>query len=481
MDECEIRDCRATGAAGGFVYNFEIPDKIYIPPTRGIGGAIASFGSHLSVINCTFAHNVANGPNGKGKPDPYPGEAGFGGAIWATNSVTDFDNCRFSQNSARSGEVTTVDNTRPSAGGAVHTTGNTVFIAHKSHFASNFVFLGNGGALSLGSTSRVSSCTFISNVSTGQTFYPYYFVAPQNYGGAIFTDGEVSATECVFFKNSMHGASARAGSRPFTDLPAEPGFGGALASLGRVVSLTNCTFFLNSAIGGDGLFWSGTNYSPYGRGGALYAGSNTMVTLVHSSFSSNWVGRSTYPSTTSVPLGSAVFVDTNAALNIQASIVGQHSTAPAVFGSVADLGFNLSADGTPQFSESSSANNIDPLFIYPDRNAAALLELQAGSPAIDRVPLQLSLVDGRGFPRPLRGSDSGAIEMEAPFAAIATATTEGVIEFRLGLFGHSLKVEATTDFVAWREAGFTETDSRGEQVFRPALNEALTFYRFKAN
>jgi hypothetical protein len=71
--------------------------------------------------------------------------------------------------------------------------------------------------------------------------------------------------------------------------------------------------------------------------------------------------------------------------------------------------------------------------------------------------------------------------MEAPFAALTAATSNNSVEFRLGLFGHPLKVEATTDFVTWREVGSTETNSTLEQVFHPSLSGPLRFFRFKEN
>jgi len=176
--------------------------------------------------------------------------------------------------------------------------------------------------------------------------------------------------------------------------------------------------------------------------------------------------------------GASIYGETNSAVQIQASVIGPHATS-SVYGAITDLDFNVSADATAQFSAPSSLNNTDPLFTFPDANTAPLLELQPSSPALNRVPMQLVSTDARGFPRPSTGSDSGAIEMEAPFPAVATISADHAIEIRLGLFSHPLKVEATADFLSWRNVGQTGSDRFGEQIFHPSGTDPTTFYRFQ--
>jgi hypothetical protein len=85
------------------------------------------------------------------------------------------------------------------------------------------------------------------------------------------------------------------------------------------------------------------------------------------------------------------------------------------------MGFNLSADDTPSFTDPTSANNTDPKLgpLGDYGGPTPTMPILIGSPAIDRVTDNLApLFDQRGRLRAGAHPDSGAFESSAPFSLI---------------------------------------------------------------
>jgi hypothetical protein len=87
-----------------------------------------------------------------------------------------------------------------------------------------------------------------------------------------------------------------------------------------------------------------------------------------------------------------------------------------LFGTLFDLGSNLSSDSSCNFIELGSANDVDPLLGPLANNGGGTLtfELLPGSPAIDNAePTVCPPTDQRGLPRPVgAGCDIGAYERQ---------------------------------------------------------------------
>ncbi len=230
------------------------------------GGGIYNQGT-LIASNCTFAGNNALGSNGVAGAAGRPGSgnggngasgtsgiAGLGGAIFNTNSgVVILDGCRFLTNSATGGN------------GGVGGDG--------------------GGATVSGGDGGVGG-----NGAAG-------------YGGAIYSLGQVSLTNCAFSNNRAAGGNgASGGAGGAAGNPGYPGNGGAgaaaagagLYNLGSATVLA-CTFAGhsatagNSANGGVKLDGVGNNAAAGGAssGGAICNLSTNAV--INCSFSANQV------------------------------------------------------------------------------------------------------------------------------------------------------------------------------------------------
>lgn len=85
-----------------------------------------------------------------------------------------------------------------------------------------------------------------------------------NYGGGIYNDGTVNATNCIFFNNCAYGFSAP----PYLSPPGTggDGYGGAIYNTG-IFTASQCSFLQNSADGGVGTcFPVQPSFHPWGNG-----------------------------------------------------------------------------------------------------------------------------------------------------------------------------------------------------------------------
>jgi hypothetical protein len=164
----------------------------------------------------------------------------------------------------------------------------------------------------------------------------------------------------------------------------------------------------NSTFNGN---FAATKPNTGGQGGAIL-NEGTAALITNSTFSGN-----------SAVDGGAVFGPSSIKGSILTASTGGNCGTPPT-----DIGYNISDDTSCGFTQTGSANNLDPRLslagLANNGGPTLTIALQAGSPAIDSIPLadctdQASTpsqitVDQRGFPRPdARGEtacDIGAYE-----------------------------------------------------------------------
>ncbi len=236
-----------TATQSNFVQNEAVGDS----GGDALGGAIdnesasASLGVIVSISNCTFVGNQAvtgvNLSNGN--------QGGFGGAIEDLAGTTiRISGSTFAKNEAAAMAPATSLASSYVSGGAIDN--------GASAFGSMSVFL------------TVDSSTFTGNVVSGsQDLAPGF--GNYSYGGAVSFNilqelsGSLSFSNSTFTNNQAIGEGATDGE--FGPGSAGPGSGGAIFA-GSPLTVTNCTFVGNQAIGG-----SADGGAGFGEGGGIDA------------------------------------------------------------------------------------------------------------------------------------------------------------------------------------------------------------------
>lgn len=228
------------------------------------GGAIAVRGNGKANINgCSFTSNKATTDTG----DMING----GGAIWAEGTQTTVASSTFTQNKGRDGgaihvrstsnEVTVtnctfIQNNSTHRGAAVCVQNNAKGIAIVNSKFNENETKGHGGAIFARAGLNVRNCEFYSNEASG------------NYGGAIDQElGQGTVETSVFYSNSAT-------------------TGGAVASTGGTLTLTNCDF--NKTIDGS---VKGNTASNGGVAGAT--GSGQIIIKIEDGTSRSLTGNTT--------------------------------------------------------------------------------------------------------------------------------------------------------------------------------------------
>jgi hypothetical protein len=265
------------------------------------------------------------------------------------------------------------------SGGAIFNTG-TAIIRYTTFSGNSPYFFGHS-----------ASCGAIDNRSkmsiTASTFYSNY--ANNNYtnGGAICNGGTLTITNSTFNDNQSQGNNG--------------GYGGAIYTSAGTLAVTNSTFYLNSATTG---------------GGAIYNGGGT-VKISNTTFGIN---ADTY--------GGSAGALTNAAgsVQIQNSIVANLGYGGNCGGTITSNGYNMSSDGSCNFSSQGDLNNTNPKLgaLHSNGGPTQTMALPNGSPALDagnpggcrNFAGTLLRTDQRGLPRPgggeTTGCDMGAFESQ---------------------------------------------------------------------
>jgi hypothetical protein len=257
-----------------------------------------------------------------------------------------------------------------------------------------------GGAIENDGTLTVTNSTFSRNFAGGPTGESV------TGGGAIGNFGTLTVTNSTFSNNS-------------TDL-----FGGGIYNVGTL-TVTNSTFSGNFAVSGGGIY----NLRPTCQECGPFSGE---LTVTNSTFFGNGAddgGAAVYNFS-----GSSSFKSTILAGSINDTVPMEPPMN--CFGTITDLGYNISDDNTCGFRKTGSANNGDnvnpllsPAGLSNNDGPTQTIALLPRSPAIDAIPVEACTdqasppkpvtTDQRGFPRPDAGEefcDIGAYEFQQPFA-----------------------------------------------------------------
>jgi hypothetical protein len=252
-----------------------------------------------------------------------------------------------------------------------------------------------GGVYNYG-TIQVINSTLSGNSVFNTCSYPLCRAA----GGAIYNQGAAVISNSTLSENHV----LRVCGIPRNVCQAS---GGAVSSGGGTLIITNSTLAYNSAQNNC----NGNFCEAYG--GGIWAGGS--VTISNSTLRFNSVSAST-------TAGDNIYVYVSGTATFQNSIV-----AGTCSGTIISKGYNLSADGSCNFTSAGDRNNTDPLLgpLQNNGGPTATMALSSGSPAIDAgnpagcVDAQghLLTTDQRGMPRPDKedsvGCDMGAYESQS--------------------------------------------------------------------
>jgi len=288
-----------------------------------------------------------------------------------------------------------------------------------------------GGAINVQSGSGlIAQCAFVANHVLGNIYTSAGGGALAMFGGAV------DVLDCDFFGNDCFGGNAV--TNPVGIRSATSARGGAVAALVGVLSVSRSTFRDNGAYGGNGLDGSPIPGNPASaHGGAIYVGTTARIT--NSTFVGNRAragsgpgisSGSSYGGAVAAVEGNIILASTTIVSNMVSDINGSDSfgaglyrsagtvsilnsllagnfantsTSQNLFGSLTDLGHNLSSDATPIWTSGTSVNNTDPLLGPLSDNGGFTLTfpLLPGSPAIDAAdPITAPAADQRGVARP---------------------------------------------------------------------------------
>lgn len=317
-------------------------------------------------------------------------------------------------------------------------------------------------------------------------------------GGAIHSTVSAEITNSLFV--SSYAAGGTGGAAPFchysggtgsgASSPGGVALGGGLASTGTL-QIVNCTFWANASAGGLGGSNACSFYQPSAMhltnsgnafGGAIFNGGFAVVRSV--TFGSN-TAISTPGYTNGACQGDSGnsfggSIANTGTLQLVNSILDR-GTSNNVFGSVIDLGHNISSDGTPSWTSGTSLNNTDPRLAPLANNGGATLTMAlcVGSPALDNAdPNASPSIDQRGFARPQgNGFDIGAYEgAGVPSLVLERGVPLHQISFA-GEPGMSYRLETSVDLETWTQSMTNTTGVDGRVKFHVPANGPQQFYR----
>jgi len=408
----------------------------------------------FKVINLTLSDGKitgANGTNGlKGSNGGFnggnggtagTGANGLGGAIRNLGNCT-LDTCILTANTATGG----AGGTGGTGGNGTDTGGN----GGTGGIGGN----GYGGAVYNLGTLLLTNCTIAGNTATGgnggaggtngtgpfQSFVGAGGAGAPGAGAGLYNLGTATILGCTFNQNSTQAGSSQAGGGSPAgngNGPSGPsgpdGKGGGICNLGTE-TIINCTFDLNQVTGGTGgngglgteLGGNGGN-GGNGYGGNLYNEGTSGLTNcsiangVAIAGINGVAGPGAFAGNDGQPGASRGDNIASAAgtLGLKNSLLAYPTNSANAYGTITDLGNNISSDNTPAFTKATSKNNLDPQLLPLDGYGGPTLTMALfpGSLAIDAGDDAASpAVDQRGVNRPVGPhSDIGAYEAGASF------------------------------------------------------------------
>ena len=261
-------------------------------------------------------------------------------------------------------------------------------------------------------------------------------------GAGLYNVGVARIEACTFANNIGRGGNSRkAGSAESSSLrdgyTGGSSFGGAVCNLGTNI-LVNCTLFMSKSQGGAGggggdggassLFVGSGGNGGNAWGGGLFNG--RWAALTNCTVSDSGViggtnglgGTGSYagdPGDPGALNGANLANSNNAACKVYLlnTLIAYGAPGANAYGSVSNLGYNLSSDATPSLKSLGSTNNVDPklaLNLADNGGSVLTLALEPDSPALNRGdPAFWLATDARGVTRPQGGrGDMGAYELE---------------------------------------------------------------------
>ncbi|AEA43799.1 T9SS type A sorting domain-containing protein [Fluviicola taffensis] len=232
--------------------------------SKSKGGAIYASGL-LEIDSCNFTNNLAKNAFNCANPDSY------GGAIYAANNVV--MNASVLNNNSINSLFTATNALANAYGGAIYvvfslnmnkctlngnscisrkSTGGAVFVGSiltmdscilTNNIASSY-YSARGGAIFANGRSKMKASTLANNSSTST------YTTNASYGGAIYNNGGLTVSTCLFRNNSVSSANTASGGGIYT---------------GNVLLISNCELSNNTA--------TSPTFSPINssRAGAIYA------------------------------------------------------------------------------------------------------------------------------------------------------------------------------------------------------------------
>ncbi len=478
-----------TFANGAMIQNF-FPGMTTPPIAKG--GAIQNVGGIIVAVNCTFTNNLARGVD-SGYFVPPGGIPAWGGAIWQSAGSLSIQGGSFNNNRSIGGKAWIMPVAAGSRGGAICADTGVVEIVNAS-FSGNLVegavasdlnfraeVSGIGGAIALGSGQlQVMNTLFASNSAVGShatgrggavsidagsaTIGDSHFIAnqvsligmfslsevpPPGDGAGLFIGpgGEVAISGCTFEKGISYGVAA-------IDRPSGIGRGGGIFNRG-MASIVNSTLFGNAA------------RLPVVNGMEVILPENTLGGAIYNEGTIGLTNVTVAGNTSGQP----ILYSTNSSFILKNCLLGENDGVTAT--NVIDAGNNLSATDSPQFTASSSHNNLDlrlgPLGDFG--GPTPTICLLGGSPAIDSADdATAPATDQRGRARPYGAhADVGAFESSAPFTIFGTVLgfREPVVTVTDGLT--STQVDTNGNFrLASSASSTTLTFAAANSLFDPA-------------
>lgn len=417
--------------------------------TNGAGIFVAS-GAIVNITNCTFSGNKAFGDNGRNGNNASSsggnggngsaGTNGIGGAIYNLGTVN-ITNSLISSNTAfggnggnggRGGDDSSFGGEGGNGGsgavgwggGIYNGTNATLFIIN-STLTNNFALGGFGGLLGNGGTAP-----FPGQPGEGGT-------GAGGVGGGIYNLGTTTITNSTFVINAAIGGDTGHGGVDEDGKNGGVGHGGGIYNLGTVFA-GNSTFTENFVEGGQGGDAYSGNFIDAGNGGSALGGAIYSTNALT-------IGSSTLATNNAIggPRGLSPLAGHNGSLGaslggniyrlsgqvfLRNSILVKGTNGLNYSGTVIDSGYNISSDATPAFTNASSRNNTNALLFALANNGGptATMALRTNSPAVDKGdPVFRDGFDQRGIAR-LQGTntDIGAFEL-VPSFSISGKISEG--------------------------------------------------------
>ena len=489
---------------------------------NAIGGSISSLGT-LLLNGCVFSNSLAAG--GEGGVGGTGGDQGYafalpgfsctnglsttgavggtvrGGAVFSSGTSS-ISNCVFALNAGTaglggtgaifySGSATAA--TLPGGkgglaeGGAVYASSNAIIV--DSTFAINHAIGGNGGNGGWWLMNGDGSPSYgaVGGADGGDAS-----------GGGFKAGNDCLVARCLLINNSVVGGTGGRADRSPILYSGNGGhaFGGGIctATNGAIV---NCTIVTNNATGGTGGLGSVSdpNGARGGKGGNGYGGalfnsaSNAAINLT---LDHNAAIRGAAATNGFFPSQNGIFgnsyggsiAGTGGVFQILNTILSG-GTSNNAWGTITDLGHNISSDATPVWTSGTSSNNTDPLLLPLANNGGPTLTmaLGVGSPALDTADCSAApATDQRGVARPSGpGCDIGAYERAEVFTLQIWRENAATNVIRHAAYlGHTYRLVKSVDLNAWTPAVTNIAPAGGWLEFHVPATGSPCFYRVLA-